>query len=375
MSAVCCARRAHEAGAKHRKGEIDAAALKEVRGPRDREVIRQQEPIGLQSITDGEFRRDLVAHRLHRTASTASIIPARQDGTSSRASESSRRELQLSGKVALGAHPMLDHFKFLKANVKAGTPKMTMPRPPCCTCASTRGGGAGLSGPSTRSSTPAKAYRRRCATSTRPAAATCSSTIRVGHLAAGRVPRCRRISASSATIPEGHRDICATDEPGASQAKPADMTVMHPHLPRQLPAAPGSRAEATTTWPRTRSPGCDCRRLLPRVRQRARRRLRAAALHARKEKARGARPGRAPSSPQLESKDDLKRRIDEAAKFVPRENSASARNAASPDRRRQQAGRGRAGGRSSSCASTPRAKSGDRSEARCRRPRRRPAPA
>ncbi len=39
------------------KGEIDAAALKAIEDHEIERVIKRQEEVGLQSITDGEFRR------------------------------------------------------------------------------------------------------------------------------------------------------------------------------------------------------------------------------------------------------------------------------------------------------------------------------
>src|SRR3977135_4515359 len=46
-----------EARAKHEKGEITAAHLKEVEDREIAKVIRKQEEIGLKLATDGEFRR------------------------------------------------------------------------------------------------------------------------------------------------------------------------------------------------------------------------------------------------------------------------------------------------------------------------------
>src|ERR1700733_8702058 len=46
-----------EAREKRARGEIDAAALKMVEDNAIKDVIRKQEAAGLQSITDGEFRR------------------------------------------------------------------------------------------------------------------------------------------------------------------------------------------------------------------------------------------------------------------------------------------------------------------------------
>src|SRR4030081_2005694 len=47
----------HEARAKRAKGDIDAAALKAVEDREIARVIKKQEEVGLEAITDGEFRR------------------------------------------------------------------------------------------------------------------------------------------------------------------------------------------------------------------------------------------------------------------------------------------------------------------------------
>ena len=41
-----------------RRGEVDAAALRAAEDDAVRDAVRRQEAIGLQSITDGELRRD-----------------------------------------------------------------------------------------------------------------------------------------------------------------------------------------------------------------------------------------------------------------------------------------------------------------------------
>jgi 5-methyltetrahydropteroyltriglutamate--homocysteine methyltransferase len=46
-----------EARAKRERGEIDAAALKDIEDREIEKIIRRQEEIGLQAVTDGEFRR------------------------------------------------------------------------------------------------------------------------------------------------------------------------------------------------------------------------------------------------------------------------------------------------------------------------------
>ncbi len=46
-----------EARAKFAKGEIDAAALKEVEDREIEKIVKKQEEVGLKLATDGEFRR------------------------------------------------------------------------------------------------------------------------------------------------------------------------------------------------------------------------------------------------------------------------------------------------------------------------------
>ena len=48
-----------EARAKHEKGEISAAQLREVEDRCIRDAVKMQEDVGMQGITDGEFRRTL----------------------------------------------------------------------------------------------------------------------------------------------------------------------------------------------------------------------------------------------------------------------------------------------------------------------------
>lgn len=116
-----------EARARAAKGEISGAQLKAVE---DREILRaikKQEEVGLKSITDGEFRRSwwhldflwgldgaehyvmdqgIAFHGMHTRAEGARIV----------------------SKVGFTKHPMIEHFKFVQANTRA-TAKMTIPAP------------------------------------------------------------------------------------------------------------------------------------------------------------------------------------------------------------------------------------------------------
>jgi 5-methyltetrahydropteroyltriglutamate--homocysteine methyltransferase len=117
-----------EARAKRERGEIGADALKAVEDREIAAVIRRQEAAGLQSITDGEYRR----------ASWQTDFLTALDGVESYMGERKfkfkgpqPRPILLRINKTLGGytpHPMIEHFKFVKAHTQA-TPKMTIPSP------------------------------------------------------------------------------------------------------------------------------------------------------------------------------------------------------------------------------------------------------
>jgi 5-methyltetrahydropteroyltriglutamate--homocysteine methyltransferase len=117
-----------EARAKREKGEIDAAALTAVE---DREVeaaIRKQEAIGLEAVTDGEYRRAFWNYDfLGAIDGVEAYLGERKihfQGVNPRP-----MMLRVIGKLGgYKAHPMIEHFKFVQAQAKA-TPKMTIPSP------------------------------------------------------------------------------------------------------------------------------------------------------------------------------------------------------------------------------------------------------
>jgi 5-methyltetrahydropteroyltriglutamate--homocysteine methyltransferase len=112
---------------RHAKDEITTAALREVEDREIEAAIKKQEAVGLQSITDGEFRRswwhldflwglDGVERHVMDGGIAFAAVTTRNEGT------------RVTGKLDFSGHPMLDHFKFLKAHTQR-TPKMTIPAP------------------------------------------------------------------------------------------------------------------------------------------------------------------------------------------------------------------------------------------------------
>jgi methionine synthase II (cobalamin-independent) len=116
-----------DAREKFAKGEITAPQLKAVEDREIERVIKKQEEVGLQAITDGEFRRswwhlDFLwgldgAERYKLDTGVAfSGGPTRAEG------------VRVAGKLGFSSHPMIEHFKFVKAHTTR-TPKMTIPAP------------------------------------------------------------------------------------------------------------------------------------------------------------------------------------------------------------------------------------------------------
>ena len=109
------------------KGEITADALKAVEDRAIEDIIKKQEAVGLQAISDGEFRRswwhldflwglDGVERHVMGTGIAFAAVTTRNEG------------VRVTGKIGFSGHPMLEHFKFLKAHT-GRTPKMTIPAP------------------------------------------------------------------------------------------------------------------------------------------------------------------------------------------------------------------------------------------------------
>jgi methionine synthase II (cobalamin-independent) len=120
----------HEARARERKGEIDAAALKVVQDRCIKEVIALQESIGIQAITDGEFRRDWWHIDFLHGFDGVELAQGNAYGDAKfKNTEEQPPFMLVQSKIRRSKPNMLEHFKFLKANVKKGTPKFTMPSP------------------------------------------------------------------------------------------------------------------------------------------------------------------------------------------------------------------------------------------------------
>ncbi len=109
-------------------GRLTAEQLRQAEDEAIVAAIRHQERIGLQAATDGEFRRAMWHFDfLERLDGVEAFRAARgiafQGGV-----ETEPKGLRVTGRLGFRGHPMLDHFRFLKEHTRVWA-KQTIPSP------------------------------------------------------------------------------------------------------------------------------------------------------------------------------------------------------------------------------------------------------
>jgi 5-methyltetrahydropteroyltriglutamate--homocysteine methyltransferase len=114
------------------KGEIPAEALREAEDAAIRDAVRLQEEIGLRSATDGEFRRtswhmDFIYQLdgIEKASEQLQVAFRDAEGETSFTSAA----LKVSGRVGVSETIFGDAFRFLASCVTTATPKLTIPSP------------------------------------------------------------------------------------------------------------------------------------------------------------------------------------------------------------------------------------------------------
>src|SRR5712691_2441017 len=116
-----------EARARRERGEITAAQLQEVENREIEKAIGKQEEVGLQLATDGEFRRSWWHFDFYKGLDGVELYSTGQ-GIAFAGVATKAESVRVVGKVGFSGHPHLEHFRFLKDHAKV-TPKMTIPAP------------------------------------------------------------------------------------------------------------------------------------------------------------------------------------------------------------------------------------------------------
>ena len=116
-----------EARHKHHDGKLSDAALKEIEDREIRALIKRQEEIGLQAVTDGEFRRAFWHFDFLEHLDGVTSIEA-DSGMNFKGGVGISKALRVTGKVGFSDHPMIEHFRFVRDNTNC-VAKMTIPGP------------------------------------------------------------------------------------------------------------------------------------------------------------------------------------------------------------------------------------------------------
>ncbi len=116
-----------DARARREKGEITVAQLKEIEDREIEKIIRKQEEIGLALATDGEYRRSWWHFDFFGMLDGVEIYEL-DHGIQFQGVQTKPRSIKVEGKIGFGKHPMIEHFRFLKSHTRVA-PKMCIPSP------------------------------------------------------------------------------------------------------------------------------------------------------------------------------------------------------------------------------------------------------
>jgi 5-methyltetrahydropteroyltriglutamate--homocysteine methyltransferase len=116
-----------EARAKHAKGELAAEALRQIEDREIEKVIKKQQEVGLQLATDGELRRSWWQFDFFKGLDGVEMYSTGK-GIVFAGVETKAESVRTVGKLGFSGHPHLADFKFVKNHTDV-TPKMTIPAP------------------------------------------------------------------------------------------------------------------------------------------------------------------------------------------------------------------------------------------------------
>ena len=117
-----------QARARRERGEISAEQIKVIEDREIAAIVKRQEDIGLKAVTDGEFRRAFWNYDfLGALPGVEAYLGERK--IKFQGPNPKPMMLRVTGKLGtLSGHPMLEHFNFVKNHTQV-TPKMTIPSP------------------------------------------------------------------------------------------------------------------------------------------------------------------------------------------------------------------------------------------------------
>jgi 5-methyltetrahydropteroyltriglutamate--homocysteine methyltransferase len=121
-----------EARTRWAAGQLSADELHRIEDSAIEALVKRQEELGLRAVTDGELRReswifDFFAALPGIKVAIRNVTPAAHGGAAPGAGRPMKVPT-VAGTLSFGTHPLVEHFRFLKAHTRA-TAKMTIPCP------------------------------------------------------------------------------------------------------------------------------------------------------------------------------------------------------------------------------------------------------
>jgi 5-methyltetrahydropteroyltriglutamate--homocysteine methyltransferase len=109
-------------------GTIDAEALRAVEDRCIRDAIAQQKAIGLKAVTDGEYRRAFWHFDFLARLGGVEMYQSDQ-GIQFKGGQTKAYALKVTGPIRYQPHPFVGDFEFVRANAADAVPKQTIPSP------------------------------------------------------------------------------------------------------------------------------------------------------------------------------------------------------------------------------------------------------
>jgi 5-methyltetrahydropteroyltriglutamate--homocysteine methyltransferase len=116
-----------EARAKHERNEIGTAALRAVEDREIERAIKKQEEIGLKLATDGELRRSWWQFDFFTGLDGVELYQI-GEGIVFHGVKTKAESVRVVGRIGYSSHPHIDDFRFVKEHTRVA-PKMTIPAP------------------------------------------------------------------------------------------------------------------------------------------------------------------------------------------------------------------------------------------------------
>jgi 5-methyltetrahydropteroyltriglutamate--homocysteine methyltransferase len=110
------------------QGDLTAAQLQEIENKEIAELLKQEKALGLKAVTDGEFRRSWWHLDFFLGIKGTQKISLNQ-GNGSKENAQRAESFKITGKIAFEDHPMIAHFTQLQQMAGDTMAKMTIPAP------------------------------------------------------------------------------------------------------------------------------------------------------------------------------------------------------------------------------------------------------